>query len=93
MAKEAHLPFVDDDGQGRDGDAYTTIDGNIERTNAVHLRWNIIKDDSNKTPFRFASDSRNCFTTTLQMPKRRDAAVMKAKPKPCLQQFHILIQT
>ena len=43
MAKEAHLPSVDDDGQGRDGDAETTVDGNIERTNAVHLRRNIIK--------------------------------------------------
>ena len=77
MAKEAHLPSVDDDGQGRDGDAETTIDGNIERTNAVHLRWNIIKDESNKTTFRYASESLTCFTTTLQMPKRREAVVMR----------------
>ena len=77
MAKEAHLPSVYDDGQGRDGDAETTIDGNIERTNAVHLRRKIIKDGSNKTPFRYASDSLTCFTTTLQMPKRREAVVMR----------------
>ena len=53
MAKEAHLPSVDDDGHGRDGDAETTIDGNIERTNAVHLRRTIIKDGSNKTAVRY----------------------------------------
>ena len=55
MAKEAHLPSVDDDGQGRDGDAETTVDGNIERTNAVHLRRNIIKDVE---AIKFLSDIR-----------------------------------
>ena len=80
MAKEAHLPSVYDDGQGRDGDAETTIDGNIERTNAVHLRRNIIEDiDKIKllSDRIYASDSLTCFTTTLQMPKRREAVVMR----------------
>ena len=38
MMQLDHLSSVDDDGDGRDGDAKTTIDSNVEWTNALYLK-------------------------------------------------------
>ena len=98
--------------------AKTTINRNIERTNAVHLKQGLmmmVKLNMNKTDeigfvFRMIFEKPThtkklnakmtmrlwsrltSLTSTLQTPKRRDAVVMKRKPKLDRQQSHISLQ-